>query len=324
MNSYQLEEEESKNRQRALIITIIINALMFYLFWYITVWTSEENKKEELVGDGGFVMNFGTDKSGSGKVYTKNKASDLKEEIESKASTETKKIEKVVPKPVIPPEVEKVKTVVKKAPKEPPVVSSKVTSPVKVKEEVITKVEKKVATKPAEVKPTPAPVKVPEKKIDNSALLPTKKGNSSSNGTSGTESRPGGASDGNSTGKGNQGQPEGKLVKDGNYVKGPVGDGNGGTGGSGSGGSSLNLTGWTWFSKPVVDDDSNDTGIIRFKIKVDSDGDVVDISLVESTVSPTVMQKYKRTVQKTKFRPTSDGDRPEYSSGTVTFKLSPR
>lgn len=324
MNSYHLEQEESKNRQRALIITILINAIMFYLFWYITVWTGEENKKEELAGGGGFVLNFGTDKSGSGNVYTRNKASDLKEANESKAAPEEKKVERVIAKPaVVAPELEKINKVVK-SPKEAPLVSSKISSPVKVKESLNTKADKKVlSAKPAEVKPTPTPAK-PVEKINNSALLPTKKGSSASNGTTGSDSKAGGASDGNTSGKGNQGQPNGQLVQGGEYSKKPLGDGGGGTGGNAGSGSSLSLTGWTWFSKPVVDDDSNDTGIIRFKIKVDSDGDVVDISVLESTVSPTVMQKYKKTVQRTKFRPTSDGDKPEYSSGTVTFKLSPR
>lgn len=324
MNSYHLEEEEeSKNRQKALIITIVINAIMFYLFWYITVWTSEENKKEEIAGGGGFVMNFGTDKSGSGRVYTRNKASDLKEEIESKAAPEEKKIEKVAP-PVVSPPLEKVKVAKSKPVKEAPLVSSKLTSPVKVKEEVVSKVAKKVEPKPTESKTVATAKPVEKAKIDNSALLPTKRGNATSNGTNGSESRPGGASDGTSKGKGNQGQPEGKIVEGGEYTKRPAGDGNGGTGGNAGSGSSLSMTGWTWYSKPVVDDDSNDTGIIRFKIKVDSDGDVVDISLIESSVSPTVMQKYKNTVKRTKFKPTSDGDRPEYSSGTVIFKLSPR
>lgn len=314
MNSYQLEQEESKNRQRALIITILVNAVMFYLFWYITVWTGEENKKEELAGGGGFVLNFGTDKSGSGNVYTRNKANDLKEAVESKPAPAEKEV--VKPAVVTPPVAEVKKTT--KVPTEAPIVSSKLSSPFKVKEELSKKIDKK----PVDVKPPVSPTK-PVEKVNTSALLPTKKGNTA-NGAVGSVAKPGGASDGNTNGRGNQGQPNGQLVQGGEYSKKPIGEGGGGTGGNAGNGSSLSLTGWTWYSKPVVDDDSNDTGIIKFRIKVDSDGDVVDISLIESTVSPTVMQKYKKTVQRTKFKPTSDGDKPDYSSGTVTFKLSPR
>ncbi len=86
----------------------------------------------------------------------------------------------------------------------------------------------------------------------------------------------------------------------------------------------LNITGWTWTNKPNVNDDSDETGIIKFRIKVDSDGDVVDVTQIESTVSPAVAQQYKRAVQRTKFRPTSDGDKPDISTGTVTFKLNAR
>jgi periplasmic protein TonB len=86
----------------------------------------------------------------------------------------------------------------------------------------------------------------------------------------------------------------------------------------------LNITGWTWTNKPTVMDDSDETGVIKFRIKVDADGDVVDVNHIESTVSPAVVQQYKRAVQKTKFKPTSDGDKPDISTGTVTFRLNPR
>ncbi|MDZ7898848.1 MAG: hypothetical protein U5N85_12615 [Arcicella sp.] len=64
--------------------------------------------------------------------------------------------------------------------------------------------------------------------------------------------------------------------------------------------------------------------LLNFRIKVDGDGDVVDVTQIESTVSPAVAQQYKRAVQRTKFKPTSDGDKPDISTGTVTFRLNPR
>lgn len=322
-SSYNLEKEESKNRQIAFIATTGFNVVMLFLFWYITVWTADENKKEEIIGGGGFVVNFGDDKKGSGNVFTKNHASPLKEERESKAAEKEVLKKEVVKKPVIAPVVEKVKPVKPKPVAEPPVINSKVTSPVKVKEVPPAKVEPKPSPKPVEAKPTPAKP-IPQPKIDEGALLPTKKGKSTANGTSGTDARPGGAADGTGGGKGNQGQPDGNVVKGGTYEKRPVGEGNGGTGGKSGTGSSLSMTGWTWNNKPIVNDDSDETGVIKFRIKVDSDGDVVDVTLIESTVNPAVVQQYKRAVQKTKFRPTSDGDKPDISTGTVSFKLSAR
>jgi periplasmic protein TonB len=322
MQSYNIEAEESKNRQIAFFTTLSFNALMLFAFWYITVWTASENKKVEQMGGGGFLVNFGMDKKGSGNVYTKNHASPLKEEIESKAA-EALKVKKEVKKPV-EKVVVKAKPVKPKPVKEAPVVTSKVKSPVVVKETPPAKVIPKPSAKPVDATPTPAKPAPVQPKVDEGALFPTKKGTANTNGTSGNSNQKGGAADGTGGGKGNQGQPDGNVVKGGTYEKKPVGDGGGGTGGNAGNGSSLSLTGWTWNAKPNVNDDSDETGIIKFRIKVDSDGDVVDVTQIESTVSPAVAQQYKRAVQKTKFRPTSDGDKPDISSGTVTFRLNPR
>jgi outer membrane biosynthesis protein TonB len=324
MTPYQTEAEESKNRQIAFFTSFAFNAIMLFLFWYVTIWTASENKKEEVAGGGGFIVNFGTDKKGSGKVFTKNHASPLKNEIDSKPA-ETVIEKKVVNKPIITPEVVKVKPAKPKPVKETPVITSKVTSPVVVKETPPAKVTPKPSPKPVEAPPKANSKPVEQPKVNNDGLFPIKKGKTNSNGTSGSNSSQGGGNDGPSTsGVGNQGQPNGNVVKGGTYEKKPVGETNTpGPGGPGIG-SSLSITGWTWNNKPVVNDDSDETGVIKFRIKVDSDGDVVDATLIESTVSPAVAQQYKRAVLKTKFRPTSNGDKPDISTGTVSFRLNPR
>ncbi len=325
MTSYQLEQEESKNRQIAFFITLALYSLMFFLFWYVVIWTAEENKKVEEAGGGGFVVNFGTDKKGSGNVFTKNHASPLKNEVDSKPAevVEVKKTKK----PMLVPEVVKVKPVKPKPVKETPVMTSKVKSPVVVKETPPAKVTPKPSSKPVETPPTPAsPKAVEQPKVNSDGLFPAKKGKSNSNGTTGSNPNAGGGNDGNdSKGVGNKGQPDGNSVINGTYEKKPVGTTNtDGPGGKKGPGSALSITGWTWTSRPNVSDDSDETGIIKFRIKVDADGDVVDVTQIESTVSPAVAQQYKRAVQRTKFKPTSDGDKPDISTGTVSFRLSPR
>ena len=332
MTSYQLEQEESKNRQIALFITFVLYSLMFFLFWYVVIWTAEENKKVEEAGGGGFVVNFGTDKKGSGNVFTKNHASSLKNEVDSKAAEVV--VVKKTKKPMVVPEAVKVKPVQPKPVNETPVITSKVKSPVVVKEIPPAKVTPKPSPKLVESPPTPSlPKAVEQPKVNTDGLFPAKKGKSNSNGTTGTNPNAGGGADGTGGGKGNQGQPDGNVVKGGTYEKKPPGDGTGGgsgkgggPGGDGAGGTkpSLSLTGWTWMSRPNVSDDSDETGIIKFRIKVDADGDVVDVTQIESTVSPAIAQQYKRAVQKIKFKPTSDGDKPDISTGTVSFRLSPR
>jgi outer membrane biosynthesis protein TonB len=61
---------------------------------------------------------------------------------------------------------------------------------------------------------------------------------------------------------------------------------------------------------------------VKFRLKVDSDGVVQVVETIESSLSPSVTQKYKRAVQKLTFRPTSAGERPDISVGTITFRIS--
>ena len=313
MSTYNLEQEEKQNRQFAFIVTSAVNILLFIMLWYVTVWNSEENKKVEKIGGGGFVVNFGTDKDGSGSIYTKNHGNKAKNEYDSKPA-EVKPLPKKEPTPI----VEKVKPVKAKPSPEPEVIKSTRPSPVKVPE-VTKKVEKAKENPKANVPVTkPTPAKPVEQQVIKGATIPVRTGG---NGTSGTDSRTGGGSDGNGKGIGNQGQPNGNVVKGGTYNPVPPGSGNGGNGGNGSG-TAISLAGWTWNSRPEVNDDSDETGIVKFRLKVDSDGVVQVVETIESSLSPSVTQKYKRAVQKLTFRPTSAGERPDISVGTITFRIS--
>lgn len=312
-----LEKEESKNKKVALIWTSIINLALFLGFAYFTIWTAEENTQVDLTG-GGFVVNYGNDDAGSGDVQTHNKPSPSKEIIESKPA-EKAEVKKTPVKKFKPVEAPVTKPVKAKPAPEAPVIASKAPSPVKVKEVPDTKVvEAKTNTKPVDSKPAAKPAPEPPK-VNNDALYPGKK--SSSNGTTGNDPRPGGNSNGDDKGKvGDKGQPDGVPDLTGVY-SGPKGTKPGTIGGV-DGKTGLSLTGWTWDSRPNVDDNSDETGVIKFRIKVNSDGDLQSVELIESTVSPTVSQKYKRAVQKLSFKPTSGGDRPEISTGTIVFKLN--
>ena len=315
-SNYQQESEESKNRTIAFVLTTAFNAGLLAICWYATVWTSSENIKRELPNGGGMVVNFGTDDHGSGNVFTHNHASD------SKRAVDTKPAEKIVEKKA------KVKEVVEPRPKvvekrkptpERPVITSNRPSPVKVKEAKETKVvpKKEPVSKPVVTKQptveTPRPVQ--------GATLPNRRNNS--NGTSGNASGQGGGGDGTG-GRGNQGQTNGNVVEGGTYKPRTPGTGGGNTGGDGgTGKGSLAIAGWTWISKPVIDIDTDDDGIVRLRFKVDSDGDVQYIEVLESTVgNPAVVAKCKAKLKATKFRPTDDNEKAPLSTGTVTFKIS--
>lgn len=292
------QEIEKKNRIKAFIYTMIINSVLFFLFYTINIWSGEELKME--IPAGGFAVNYGNTDEGGGDIQTYNQANDLKNSEES-APADKKPIEKI--------EAVKVK------PREATLLTSKVKSPVKIEEKAP---EKKVETSKI-VKKEVIPVEAPPK-IDENALFKKK---STANGSRGTSSNPGGNSNGNDAGKiGDKGQLNGDINNSGIY-SGSKGNGGGSNNGIGGGnGMSVNLTGWKLASAPKVNDDSDETGIIRLSIKIDENGSIISLKIVETTLSASVAQKYKKAIEKLSFKPTSAGERPEVSTGTIVFKIN--
>jgi len=302
MNQVLTQQEiEKKNRIKALIYTIAINSVLFFLFYTINIWSGEELKMETPAG--GFEVNYGNTDEGGGDIQTFNQANASQVEEESAPAEKNKPIEKV----------EKIK----EKPKEATLLTSKVKSPVKIEEKAP---EKKVETV-KNVKKEVIPVEAPPK-IDENALFKKK---SAANGSKGTSNVPGGNSNGNDPGKiGDKGQLNGDINNSGIYSgqKGSGGGSNNGTGGGN--GMAVNLTGWRLASQPKVNDDSDETGIIRLAIKIDENGTILSVRIVETTISTSVAQKYKKAIEKLSFKPTSAGERPEVSTGTIVFKINPR
>lgn len=312
-SNFQQESEESKNRTIALILTTLFNAGLLFLCWYATVWNASENIKTELIGGGGMVVNFGTDKEGSGTVFTKNHGSKSKNLEESAPPKEEVK-KREIAKPVTPePKVKKVKPA-----HETPVITSNRPSPVKVKESTVKK-EAKPSTRPVPVVTPRRPVETPPAPIPGATFPPRRTGG---NGTSGKSTNEGGGADGTG-GNGNQGQQNGNSEKYGTYQPRKPGTGGGDTGGDGTGKGSLAMAGWTWVSKPMIDINTDDEGIVKLRFKVDSEGDVTTIEVLESTVgNPAVVSKCKSKLKATKFRPTDDNYKSSSSTGIVTFKIT--
>lgn len=317
LSTQVLDQQEKSDQLKAGTITLVLNGLLLLSLFFLNAWTAPQPQMPMY----GVELNFGLDNVGSGDIQTKNKASDLKTKVESKPA-ETKVVPKTQPEKVEKVEVKPVK-ITKPVVKDPPVKVSKVESPVKVPE--VKETEKpKPTSKPIENKPVETkPVEAPKPQVDSKALY--KKGNSKSNGTNGTSDQPGGNNNGDDKNKvGDKGDPEGKVDAKALYGnKGKGGNGNGSGNGSG-GGASLNLTGWTWSAKPTVNDDSDESGKIVFQIKVDDQGDVISIRIVEKTVSQSVAEIYKKAVERINFVATSSGDRPSSSTGTIVFIIKSR
>lgn len=257
-------------------------------------------------------VNYGVDPVGSGNIQTFNKANDSK--VAENMRPEPEKAEvKATPKPVTPtPKV----TEVKKAPTtkvvEKPVITTKSESPVVEKPVAETK---KTSTAPTTTpQPATTPAKAPEKPINQDALFSksAKGGASGSNGTTGTSSGVGGNNNGDdASGVGDKGVKDGSL-----YAK--TYSGSGGGGGSNVG---YNLKGWKWRQAPQVNDKSDATGDIVFKIVVDKGGKVKNVITQSTTVTDyAVVNQYRNAVRALTFISESSNV-PDESTGTITFRI---
>lgn len=287
------------------VITSILLMLLFFVKLYQTLPQTEAIEYIEV--------NFGTDEAGYGKIQTTNKASDSPRAEDVKKSDDTPKV-KATPTPKVTPPTPKVETPkpVKAAPVKPPV-TSKVESPVEVKEETRPVKNESKASTPAPVtpaKPAPEP-----KKVDENALFKKSSGGGKgSNGTSGTASGVGGNNNGDKPGTvGDQGNPNGSIDAKSLYGK---------PGGSATG-VALNVSGWGMGARPQVNDDSDESGRIVFELTVDDTGDIVNVRVKESTVSQSVVEVYKRAVNRMKLVPKSQNV-PATSKGTITFIIKSR
>jgi protein TonB len=112
---------------------------------------------------------------------------------------------------------------------------------------------------------------------------------------------------------GDQGRPDGDIDKKGLY------------GAKGSGGSSLDLAGWDWENKPVVNDQSAEEGKIVFKISVDESGELISVKVVEKTVSPSLVKIYQAEVERLTFvKKRGNVEPPPMSEGRITFIIRSR
>ena len=304
---------QAEDRQRIAIswaLSIGITIALLGLFFFVRLNRSLPKVEPlELFVE----VNYGTSKVGKGDIQTFNKPNDSKVAENMKADAdEVKKVKSVAtpkPTPPTPPKVESTKPT--KTFAERPVITSKAESPVEAPEKTETKKSTGSSTSSAPVtKPTP------EKAVNKDALFTKSSGSKSgSNGTNGTKSGVGGNNNGDDeSGVGDKGSKSGSL-----FAKTYKGEGSGG--GTAVG---LSLSGWGMSRQPVVDDKSDATGDITFKITVDRNGRVKSIITQKTTVTDyAVVNKYKSAVRELTFVPKSSNV-PDESTGTITFKIRSR
>jgi outer membrane biosynthesis protein TonB len=304
---------QAEDRQRIAISwawSFGITIAMLGLFFFIRLSSSMPKVEPmELFVE----VNYGTSNVGKGDIQTFNKPNPSKVAENMKADAdEVKKVKSVAtpkPTPPTPPKIESPKPV--KTVAEKPVITSKTESPVEAPEK--TDVKKSTGS---EASSTPVAKPAPEKAINKDALFSKSSGSKSgSNGTNGTQTGVGGNNNGDDAdGVGDKGAKSGSL-----FAKTYKGEGGGG--GTAVG---LNLSGWSWSRRPVVDDNSDATGDITFKITVDRNGRVKSIVTQSTTVTDyAVVNKYKSAVRDLTFIPKS-ANVPDESVGTITFKIRSR
>lgn len=295
--------KEKKYKRISWITTAAVQVVLLLLFYFLIAW------KEPFppLPSYGIELSLGFEEAGSGSPSNRPVA---KEPVakptpveESQPTEENAPKEAVAPEGASEPKSSEAPEPVDETPVEEAPISSQ-PSPDRV-EEVKPKASTDTPTKP-DTKPQPnseskktTPAKeepVEEEPALNPAASMPAKADSKTTGN------------GEDKVEGTKGKEEGKI--DGRAIMGEQGV---------SGGANLSMTGWVWDFKPEPKDDSNESGKIVFKITVDSEGYLIGIETISSTVSPVVERYYKQAVERLTFTQTTNSPAPATSSGTITF-----
>jgi hypothetical protein len=292
-------EQEKKNKRIALFTTTGVNVLVLLILLLVVAWRAPNPPLPEY----GIELNFGMDAQGSGAVQPQQPVGSPETEAEETDNSEPQEPATETAQETPAEESKPVET----QPSEEQVVS-KVESPVEVKE------QKKEESKPIE-KPVEKPVqkksepKVEEKpKVDANATYNPNKSKSTTETAASKTGEP--ASHGDDKNKtGDKGNPDGKLDANALYGK----------SGGGGGGSSLDLAGWEWDTRPSPKVPDNELGgLVKFQIKVDSNGEIREIKTIERSVSLETERICRQAVQRLTFTKTGENV-PDISTGTITF-----
>lgn len=304
-----MSEQEKKNQRTGMIVSLGIHTALIILFFFILAWRAPDPPLPEY----GIELNFGLDRAGSTDNQRTTPANTSKNTEDSKP--EPKAVKEVVEEKVVEqktveaPAPTPVKEVAEaKAIESPDVVEEK-------KPEKPVKEQPKPTKEP--VKEEPKPVKEPVK--TNPAPTAENKPETKESKTSGADGKAGESSEaaasnqGDNTDKvGDKGDPKGSVDARALY----------GTPGGGSGGS-LSMTGWTWDFEPRPNDQSSETGLLVFEVKIDDQGEILSVRRIQGTVSPAVERIYRAEVEKLTFSKLSGNTSvAPTSTGTITFRIS--
>ena len=286
---------QEPHRREGLIGTLVVHGLLLLLFIFMVF--KGPNPPLSAIGGDGVELNYGLDEAGSGDVQTRATANkslnrvDSRPPIASPDPTPRPPVDAATPNPT-PPSQEKIIT---SEAEESPVSEAPVETPAPPKEEV---------------KATPKPAR----KVAV-AFSPKGSVTGGGNGDNGSSNTPTGNNNGDRPGSvGDQGDPNGSLDAKALY-------GAPGSGGSGSspGSGGLEMSGWRFESTPVVEAVDDNSGVIRFKIKISADGEVQSVSKVSGNVSAAQEKLCRDKLLDANFIKTNGA--PGGATGFYTFKI---
>ncbi|MDO7849184.1 hypothetical protein Q5H92_22665 [Hymenobacter sp. M29] len=252
---------QEPHRREGLIGTLVVHGVLLLLFIFM-VFKGPNPPLAPLGGGDGVELNYGLDEAGSGDVQSMATANNSPNREDSRPpiaspDPQPRPATAATPDPT-PPSQEKIIT---SEAEESPVSEAPVETPAPPKEEV------KVAPKP--------------KRQVAVTFSPKGSATGGGNGVNGSSNTPTGNNNGDRPGAvGDQGDPNGTLDAKALYGA----PGRGGSGSSpGSGG--LEMSGWRFESTPNVEAVDDNSGQIRFKIKIADDGEVLAVTKVSGNVS---------------------------------------
>jgi hypothetical protein len=252
---------QEPHRREGLIGTLVVHGVLLLLFIFMA-FQGPNPPLQPLGGGDGVELNYGLDAAGSGDVQSMATANNSPNREDSRPPVaspdpQPRPAAAATPDPT-PPSQEKIIT---SEAEESPVSEAPVETPAPPKEEV------KVAPKP--------------KRQVAVVFSPKGSPTGGGNGVNGSSNSPTGNNNGDRPGSvGDQGDPNGSLDAKALYGA----PGHGGTGSSpGSGG--LEMSGWRFESTPNVEAVDDNSGQIRFKIKIADDGEVLAVTKVSGNVS---------------------------------------
>ena len=285
------------HRREALIGTLVVHGLLLLLF----LFTHFHGPNPPLAppGGDGVELNYGLDEAGSGNIQSMALANNSLNRVDSRPpqaspNPQPRPVAVATPDPT-PPAQEKIIT---SDAEESPVSETPVETPAPPKEEVkaAPRVPRKVAI----------------------TFAPKGSATGGGNGLNGTSNAPTGNNNGDRPGTtGDQGDPNGLLDAKALYGS-PGRGGNGSSPGSGG----LEMSGWVPDSKPNVPAIDDNSGTVRFKIKINEEGDIQAISKVSGNVSPAQEKLCRDALNDMSFRRTNSGTGG--ATGFYTFKITVR